>query len=171
MKIAILGYSGSGKSTLARWLAEQDNLAVLHLDQVQYLPDWQIREKDEQLDLVRTFMENQTDWVIDGNYSNIYLEQRLNEADWIILMQVNRWAALRRVIQRYRIYKGVTRPDLTDGCNEKLDWDFIKWIIWQGRSRKKRRHFSDVRRKYQEKTVLIKNQSQLDQLMREWNQI
>ena len=58
MKIAILGYSGSGKSTLARALGELYGVPVLHLDTVQFLPDWQVREQDEQLAIVQDFMDS-----------------------------------------------------------------------------------------------------------------
>lgn len=26
------------------------------------------------------------------------------------------------------MYHGRTRPDLNEGCPEKLDWEFIKWV-------------------------------------------
>ena len=47
MKIAIVGNSGSGKSTLARMLAEKHQAKVMHLDTVQFLPDWQNRGDDD----------------------------------------------------------------------------------------------------------------------------
>ena len=47
MKIAILGFAGSGKSTLAKTLSELTGAPVLHLDNVQFLPDWEIRPPEE----------------------------------------------------------------------------------------------------------------------------
>lgn len=26
------------------------------------------------------------------------------------------------------MYHGRTRPDMNEGCPERLDWDFIKWV-------------------------------------------
>ena len=134
MKIAILGYSGSGKSTLARELAALHGLPVLHLDTVMFLPDWQERPQDEQLAIVQAFMDAHENWVIDGNYSNLLQPRRLAEADEIVLLLFNRFAALRRVTLRYRRYRGKSRPDMAVGCEEKLDAAFVRWVLWGGRA-------------------------------------
>lgn len=66
MKIVIMGYSGSGKSTLAKFLSEKYNLDVLHLDTVQFLPDWEIREQEEQESMVLEFLNSHNSWIIEG---------------------------------------------------------------------------------------------------------
>ena len=71
MKIVIQGFSGSGKSTLCRLLAEHYQVASLHLDAVQFLPGWETRPLDDQLQIVKTFMDTHDSWVIDGNYSKL----------------------------------------------------------------------------------------------------
>lgn len=58
MKIAVLGYAGSGKSTLARALGELYGIPVLHLDRVQFTPNWQERDRAEALAMVHDFMEH-----------------------------------------------------------------------------------------------------------------
>ena len=84
MKIEIMGYSGSGKSTLCRELAERYQLPALHLDQVQFLPNWEIRPEEEKMEQVAAFLdENPKGWVIDGNYSKLIYERRNEEADRI----------------------------------------------------------------------------------------
>ena len=162
MKIAILGYSGSGKSTLARELCKLHGLPVLHLDTVMFLPNWQERPQDEQLAIVQAFMDAHENWVIDGNYSNLLQPRRLEEADEIVLLLFNRFASLRRVTQRYRRYRGKSRPDMTRGCEEKLDAAFIRWVLWGGRTRKKRGSFARIRENYGGKTVVLKSQRQID---------
>ena len=47
MKTAICGYSGSGKSTLARRIGEIEQVPVLYLDTVQFVANWQERDRDE----------------------------------------------------------------------------------------------------------------------------
>ena len=84
MKIAILGYSGSGKSTLARKLGEYYRVDVLHFDRVQFLPGWEVRPQEEKEKLTQDFLDSHTDWVIDGNYSKLSYERRMEEADKII---------------------------------------------------------------------------------------
>lgn len=163
MKIMITGYSGSGKSTLCRKLQERYSVPALHLDTVQFLPDWKERAAAEKQEIVRAFLdEHPGGWVIDGNYSGLSYERRCEEADVIIQMLFGRLNCLLRCVRRYHIYKGKSRPDMTEGCNEKIDGEFIRWILWEGRSQKIRERYRRVREKYPEKIVVIRNQRQLD---------
>ena len=166
MKIAIIGYSGSGKSTLAGRLAEHYDIPVLYFDRVQFRPNWEIRPQASKEIMTKTFLDLHKDWVIDGNYSKLFFERRMEEADVIILLLFNRFACLHRVWRRYRKYKNQSRPDMGDGCNEKLDREFVKWVLRDGRSKTTRQRFQNVIARYPEKTVVIKNQRQLDAYMR-----
>lgn len=167
MKIAILGYSGSGKSTLARALGERYGVPVLHLDTVQFLPGWQVRGHDEKLALVRAFMDSHDGWVIDGNYTKLLQERRLEEADVIVLMLFSRFSSLARVIRRYHRFRGRSRPDMTEGCSEKLDAEFVRWVLWKGRSRQTQEHYRSIRAKYPKKCVILKTQRQIDRYWKE----
>ena len=162
MKIAIIGYSGSGKSTLARKLGAQYNIPVLHFDTVQFLPNWEIRSQEEKAQITKDFLDAHNAWVIDGNYSKLSYERRMEEADVIILLLFNKLSCLYRVTQRYLKYKDSTRPDMAVGCKEKLDWEFIKWILRDGRTEESRQRYQGVLARYPEKTIVIKNQRQLD---------
>lgn len=162
MKIAIIGYSGSGKSTLARKLGEIYHAEVLHLDQVQFLPRWEERPMAEKAQIVSSFLDSHDAWVIDGNYSKLSYDRRMQEADQIILLLFGRLTCLRRVYRRYRTYRNTTRPDVTTGCEEKLDWEFVKWILWEGRSKRARARYQGILTTYPQKTVLIKNPRQLN---------
>ena len=162
MKIVIIGYSGSGKSTLARKLGEKYHAPVLHLDTVQFLPQWEDRPVAEQTRIVNDFLDSHDAWVIDGNYSKLSYARRMQEADRIILLLFGRLRCLHRVVRRYRAYRNTTRPDMTAGCKEKLDWAFVKWVLWEGRSKRARQRYQGVTQTYPQKAVVIKNQRQLD---------
>ena len=170
MKIAVVGYSGSGKSTLARRLGERSGLPVLHLDTVQFLPGWQERPEDEQFTLVQDFMDAHESWIIDGNYSHLLYEQRMDQADRILLLLFNRWSALWRVTKRYLRYRGKSRPDMTAGCEEKLDGDFVRWVLWKGRSKRQRERFALLPERYPDKCVVLKNQRQIDRSLKTWEE-
>jgi len=166
MKIMIIGYSGSGKSTLCRKLAQKYELPFLNLDRVEYLPNWETRPADEQQQLVTEFMDrNREGWVIDGNYRKLSYERRLEEADQIILMLFGRFNCLYRCFRRYRTFRGTSRPDMTDGCNEKLDWEFARWILWEGRSKGTRERYRTIQKKYPEKATVLRNQRDLDKFL------
>lgn len=163
MKIAILGYSGSGKSTLSRKLGEYYNCDVLHFDAVQFLPNWEIRKQEEKERITKEFLDTHKSWVIDGNYSKLYLDQRLEEADLIILMLFNRFNCLYRVTKRYLKYRNQTRPDMGEGCNEKLDWEFVRWVLRDGRKKQTKERYRRIVEQYKEKTVVLKSQRRLDE--------
>lgn len=165
MKIAILGYSGSGKSTTAQKLSIHYNIEVLHLDTVQFLPNWVERDDEEKRLIVKNFMDTHDQWIIEGNYSKLFQERRLSEADIIIILLFNRWQALVRVIKRYFKYRGRSREDMADGCNEKLDKEFIRWVLFDGRSSTKREHYKRIFDLNKSKTIIINNQTQLDEFM------
>ncbi len=162
MKIAVTGYSGSGKSTLAKKLGEKYGAEVLHLDSVHFLPGWVERDREEEQKIVSDFLDSHESWVIDGNYKKLCYERRMEEADMIVMMLFNRFACLKRVTKRYKKYKNTTRPDLAEGCNEKLDREFITWVLWRGRGKSARERYGRLQKQYADKAVVIKNQRQLD---------
>ena len=166
MKIAILGFSGSGKSTLAQTLGDITGAPVLHLDTVQFLPNWQVREAEEKQRLVEDFLDSHPSWIIDGNYRKLSYERRLKEADVIWILLFGRATRLWRVCRRYRQYKGQSRPDMAEGCREKLDGEFIRWVLWDGCTPVSRERMHDVVRQYPEKSHLLENQRQVDACLR-----
>ncbi len=164
MKIAVIGYSGSGKSTLSRRLGEVYGIPVLHLDTVQFCPDWRERDREEARAMVAAFMQ-QDAWVIDGNYRGFFQEERLGQADRILFLNVSRAACLIRAFRRYIRYRGTTREDMAAGCREKMDREFVWWILYKGRTGAIRRHYREIQARYSDKTVVLKNQRQIDRFL------
>lgn len=162
MKIAIIGYSGSGKSTLARMLGECYRAEVLHLDTVHHLAGWKERDRESKERIVKTFLDEHADWVIDGNYSGLFYDRRMEEADLIVMLLFNRWNCLYRAYKRYRKYRGKTRPDMAKGCDEKMDRAFVWWILHEGRTKTIRDRYRRVRTQYADKVIVLKSQKQLD---------
>jgi adenylate kinase family enzyme len=160
MKIAILGYSGSGKSTLAKHLSNVYHLPLMHLDQVKFVSNWQVREQTEAKQLVREYLV-QDSWIIEGNYSDFYQKERLSDATQIILLEFSRWTCLKRIIKRYLTYKNTTRPDMAANCPEKIDGEFLWWILYKGRTKKKRLANKRIVENYPKKTVVLRNQKEL----------
>ena len=162
MKTAIIGFSGSGKSTLAEEIGRLEGAEVLHLDAVHFLPGWAVREKKEKERIVKDFLDSHDSWVVDGNYTKLSYERRMEEADRIVMLLFNRFACLSRVVKRYRRYKNETRPDMAEGCPEKLDREFVLWVLFGGRKRAAKKRYKMLRERFPEKTVILKNQKALD---------
>lgn len=164
MKIAVMGYSGAGKSTLARTLGERYGIPVLHFDRVHWIPGWQERDRKEARRIVHEFMEHPS-WVIDGNYTKFEYERRLVEADEIILLLFPRLVSFARAWRRYFQYRGGSRGDMGEGCPEKMDLEFMWWILWKGRTRRNRAEFQRVVEHYPEKTVVLKGQKEINRYL------
>lgn len=67
------------------------------------------------------------DWLIDGNYGGT-IDIRLNAADTIILLDIHRTLCIYRAFKRMMQYRNKTRPDMGEGCEERFDLNFLKWI-------------------------------------------
>ena len=164
IKIAIIGYSGSGKSTLAGVLAQQYQIPLMYLDTVQFSAGWEEREINESKKIVEGFMQNNS-WVIDGNYKKFYQDERLESASEIVFMNFNRVACLFRAVNRYFKYKNTTRESMAEGCSEKIDCEFLWWLIYAGRTKERRKNYKSIVCANKYKTIVIKNQKELERYM------
>ncbi len=167
MKIAVIGYSGAGKSTLASRLSDGLELPVLHLDTVHWLPGWKERALDAKLKMVSDFLDinSEKGWVIDGNYKKLFYERRMDEADRIIFLDFPAPRCLIRAYKRYFKYKGRSRASITEGCDEKIDLEFIKWILHDGRTREIKKGYAALAERYPEKFIRCRNDRQTSALV------
>ena len=76
-RISIVGGSGSGKSTLCNILSKELNLPAIHLDAINFNPNWVEIDKTERDKIIST-KSKEDKWIIDGNYQRT-LEMRLEE--------------------------------------------------------------------------------------------
>lgn len=125
-RILIIGCGGAGKSTLARQLGEKLELPVVHLDSIFWLPGWVEMEREAFDDRVRQELEKPK-WIIDGNY-NRTMPQRIAKCDTVIYLDFSRFACLLGVLKRVITNHGKVRPDMGEGCPERFDLDFLKWV-------------------------------------------
>lgn len=135
-RVLVIGSSGAGKSTFSRRLAEITGLPVIHLDRLFWKPGWVETDKAEWSEVVAQALEGER-WIIDGNYSGT-MEMRLAACDTVIFLDLSRFLCTYRVLKRVFTYKEASRPDMADGCDERLDLQFAKFV-WKypNRSRPK----------------------------------
>ncbi|MBA8838253.1 DNA topology modulation protein FlaR [Ochrobactrum sp. RH2CCR150] len=126
-RIMIFGGAGSGKSTLARELGQLLDLPVIHIDTIYWQPGWVMRPLDEIARLTNDAADG-AHWVFEGNHSHT-MPHRALRADMLIFLDISTGRRLVRVVRRILKYHGRTRPDMGDGCPERFDWDFIKWVV------------------------------------------
>ena len=125
-RVIIVGCSGAGKSVFARRLGERTGLPVVHLDKVYWRAGWTESDSGEWRIAVAELIAEPR-WILDGNYGST-LETRLLRADTVFFFDMPRWLSLVRVVRRTLRDYGRTRADLAEGCPERFDWSFLKYI-------------------------------------------
>ncbi|MEH0840828.1 AAA family ATPase [Micromonospora sp. CPCC 205711] len=125
-RILIVGSSGAGKSTLARAVARRLDLPLIHLDRHYWRPGWAApAEADFRAEVAA--LAARPSWVMDGNYGAT-LDLRLPRADLLVLVDLPWPLCLARVLRRRWDPRAAGRDDLPDGCPERLDLDFLRYL-------------------------------------------
>ena len=163
-KIMILGNSGSGKSTLARNMGEILGIEPTHLDVLHWLPGWVESTREHKVELLAPVLERAR-WIVDGTYRNVLWQERLEDADTAICLDINRFKCLYQAFKRSRIYKGKTRPDMGEGCEEKFDFEFVKWILFSSKRRKKNLEVMEFLKTKGKDTYIFKNNRQINKFL------
>jgi adenylate kinase family enzyme len=125
-RIMIIGSGGAGKSTLARQLSERLSLPLVGLDACYWSAGWVPTPPAEWSARVDELSSTDA-WVMDGNYGGT-LDLRLERCDTVIFLDLPRVVCLWSAIARWIRHRGKSRPDMAEGCPEKIDWEFARWI-------------------------------------------
>lgn len=158
MKIAVLGYAGSGKTYLSDYISEKKNIPVLHLDDIKWDKEWKSIDDSVALPKVADFMAKE-DWIIDGYYTYLLIDERLQKADKIILLQLPRMTCFFRVVKR-------TKKRRQDGYANDMNWWFVKFTLFGCRNKERRNYYADIAEKHKDKTVVLKTKRQVEEFMR-----
>ena len=153
-RILIIGCGGAGKSTLARQLGEKLNLPVVHLDKLFWHPGWVESTKEEIDEKIRAEMQR-PQWIMDGNY-NRTLPERVKYCDTIIYLDFSRMACLLGVVKRIITTYGTVRPDMGEGCPERFDREFLRWV-WNYNKEKRERNYKLLNEAEGVETIVLKN--------------
>ena len=128
-RVVVVGTSGCGKTTFARQLARGLDARHIELDELHWLPDWQIRPAEDFSSRVATAAAAPR-WVADGNYSAVrdILWSRATAVVWLdFAAHVVGWRILTRTIRR-----GLTREEIFSGNRESLAQAFFsrESMLW-----------------------------------------
>ena len=107
-------------------------IPVLHLDRFYWRSGWNETPKDQWLQTVDGLLQRDA-WIMDGNYSGT-LAMRVDACDTVVFLDLSRLLCVWRVLKRALIYRNNVRPDMAEGCREKLNLEFISWV-WNYSSR------------------------------------
>ena len=153
-RIIIIGCAGAGKSTLARKLGEKLNLPVVHLDKLFWRPGW-VQVSQEEFDALHRAELAKEKWIIDGNF-NRTMPQRIARCDTIVYLDFSRLACLRGVLKRLLTNYGTVRPDMGEGCPERIDFEFLKWV-WNFNKNKRAHYYQKLSEATHAQVIILKN--------------
>ena len=162
-RIVIIGCPGSGKSTLARALGEKLDLTVVHLDRLWWTKGWENVTQEE----FDARLENALaldGWIIDGNYSRT-MDKRLEKCDTIIYLDYSRWTCLWGMVQRIFTNRGKTRADMPEGCPERFDWEFIKYI-WSFNKNNRVLNYTRIAKYKHARAIVLKNRKEKEAFLK-----
>jgi len=125
-RVAVIGCPGSGKTTLACKLGQILGKSVVHLDKVLWNKNWQMLPFDER-EKIHEDIIGAENWLIDGMWRS-HLESRFARATFVVFLDYKRRVSLRRAVRRFLKYRKKQRADIAEGCLEKLDGYFLKYI-------------------------------------------
>ena len=153
-RIIIIGCGGAGKSTLARKLGEVLDLPVVHLDKLFWKPGWVEMEREEFDALLQVELQKEK-WIMDGNF-NRTMPERIKRCDTIIYLDFSRFACLMGVLKRVITTYGKVRPDMGEGCPERIDLEFLKWV-WNFNKNKRESYYKLLNEAENVETIVLKN--------------
>jgi adenylate kinase family enzyme len=136
-RVAIVGSPGSGKSTLARELARRTGLPVVHLDEVYWRPGW-VEPPREEWHAAHDAALAGDRWIADGNYGST-MDDRLRRADTVVFLDLPTWLCLARVLRRTLPSVATGRGHLGPDFPDRLDVDFLRFLLYVARFRSTRR--------------------------------
>ncbi|TAA72619.1 P-loop NTPase family protein [Planococcus salinarum] len=163
-KDVVAGVSaGAGKSTFAKNLGNRLDIPVYHLDAHYWKAGWVERDPQEFREKQQRLVAEDT-WIIEGNYASS-MEIRLREADTFIYLELPLRVCIYRVLKRWIQNCGKTRPDMAEGCREKMDKEFLKFIVTTYAARKQamRQRAIDFQASGENrKSIILQSQKQID---------
>ncbi len=151
-RVLVIGSGGAGKSTFAARLGEALGLPVIHLDRFYWRAGWVETPKGEWRGRVEELIRGDA-WVMDGNYSGT-LDIRLEACDAVVFLDVPRAVCLWRVLKRAVTYRKGGRPDMAEGCVEKIDLEFLRWI-WDYPNRTRPEILKKIEERARGKSVVV----------------
>ena len=126
-KLLMIGPGGSGKSTLAAAIAAKTGLPLIHLDALYWRPGWVETPRAEWRQRMDALVREPA-WVMDGNYGGT-LDLRLAACDTVVFLDLPTWLCAWRVLRRRFQFHDRSRPAMAEGCPERLDFDFLWWVL------------------------------------------
>jgi adenylate kinase family enzyme len=126
-RILVMGSSGSGKSTFAQRLSAVTGIPVISIDALFWKPGWVEPDRAEFRERLAEAARRPR-WIMDGNYTSHLVELRRDACDTVIWFDLPRVTCMRGIFSRLAKSYGRVRPELAEGCPERIDFAFLRYV-------------------------------------------
>ncbi|MEO8647701.1 MAG: DNA topology modulation protein [Acidobacteriota bacterium] len=161
-RVVIIGSGGAGKSTFARRLGEITGLEVIHLDRYFWRPNWEPTPEAAWKATVARLLERES-WIMDGNFGGTR-RMRLRACDTVIFLDLPRHLCFYRVLKRGVVNRRRVRPDMAEGCNERFDPEFLKWV-WNYPNSSKIRLIDELKEFSDKQVITLRSQREVREFL------
>lgn len=126
-RVLVMGSSGSGKSTFARRLSDITGIPTVSIDALFWKPGWVESDREEFRSRMAE-VAREPRWIMDGNYTKSAGELRRELADTVIWFDLPRATCMLGILTRIVKGYGKVRPEMAEGCPEKIDLEFFRYV-------------------------------------------
>ena len=126
-RVLVMGSSGSGKSTFARRLSDITGIPFVSVDALFWRPGW-VQSDRESFHARLTEAALQPRWIMDGNFTSHVGDLRRDASDTVIWFDLPRRTCMLGIIKRIAGSYGQVRPEMAEGCPEKIDPEFFRYV-------------------------------------------
>ena len=134
-RILVMGSSGSGKSTFSKRLSAITGIPIVSLDALFWKPGWVESDRAEFRERL-TAVARQPRWIMDGNFASHLVELRRDACDTVIWFDLPRATCVLGILIRIAKSYGQVRPEMAEGCPEKIDLEFLRYV-WTFRQKQR----------------------------------
>lgn len=160
-KILIWGGCGHGKTTLARTISKKTGIPHFDLDNVTFKEKGFEKVTDDVRDeRLKKLLKHKT-WVIEGAYVGEWMHQVIKDSDLIIMLNINKIIAQKRVLMRFikrklkiEKTKGGSIKDLPRILGYARNY-CIDHLVKQ----------KELIKQYKKKAIILKNKSQIKEFL------
>ena len=119
-KINFIGPPGSGKTTLSNKISEELKIKLIELDHILF-DDNCLVKKDKNAIFLKQ-LNSSSKCIVDGTYFSLLSEERIDETDLFIMLKINFFKTIYRVLKR-SIFNKEFR------CAERLNFRLINFLF------------------------------------------
>jgi len=109
---------------------------MVSIDAIYWQPGWR-PSKPRSFEATMMQAANRPSWIMDGNYlASGAGQMRQLRADAVFWFDLPRWVCMCGILFRIAGSHGRVRPEMADGCPERFDAEFMRYV-WTYRSRQR----------------------------------